>query len=201
MNPITHLLLGWEVGHAGGLDAKDRNPVAWAGLAPDLDGLGLLVDVGNGVLGRPESFHYATHHHVLFHGIFGAAVTTAAIAAVATRRVRTSILALAAFHLHLLCDLAGSRGPTVDDIWPIHYLGPFSDRLTFSWSHQWAVNGWPNIVVTLSLLAILFERAVRAGVTPVGLFGARAEMAFVGAVRARWQKHRSSAGRLEGRGP
>jgi inner membrane protein len=56
MSPITHLLASWSLAEASDLDLADRNLVAWCGLLPDLDGLGVMVDLGNRVLGRPESF-------------------------------------------------------------------------------------------------------------------------------------------------
>lgn len=183
-------MIGWQVGDAVSSSPRDRALIAWAGLAPDLDGLGLLVDVGNRLLGRPETFVYADHHHVLFHGLFGAAVTASACVALATSRGRVLWASLLAFHLHLLCDLAGSRGPVPGDLWPIHYLGPFSERLTFVWSGQWPVNGWPNVAVTLVLLFLGFRQAIREGLSPVSLFGRRADRAFVETVRARWARMR-----------
>jgi hypothetical protein len=36
-----------------------------------------------------------------------------------------AVLSLVTFHLHLLCDLAGFRGPSPEDLWPIFYFGPF----------------------------------------------------------------------------
>lgn len=190
MNPITHLLASWELANTLTSDPRDRRIVAWAGLAPDLDGLGLVVDVANKLLGRPESWWFGAYHHVLGHGLLGAVLAGAAAGALGRERRRAALGAFAAVHLHLVCDLVGSRGPAVDDIWPIHYLGPFSERLSLSWAGQWPVNGWPNIAFTLVLLAVVFARAARTGYSPVELFGRRAEGAFVGAVRARWARIR-----------
>src|SRR5688572_3911545 len=104
MNPIVHAELSWLA--AQGLrERRDRILVVCAGLAPDLDGLTLLAG---------EEW-YGRYHHVLFHGYVGALITTAVCAALARQRAWVAGLSLAAFHLHLLCDLAGS-GPG----WPIH---------------------------------------------------------------------------------
>ena len=41
MNPVTHLLVGWTVANASGLEKRrDRFLVSVAGIIPDLDGLG-----------------------------------------------------------------------------------------------------------------------------------------------------------------
>jgi inner membrane protein len=185
MNPITHLLIGWELGSGMTAAPRERAAIAWASVAADADGLGLLGDLGNRVLGRPETAWYGTFHHVLLHGLLGAVLAAAVAAAVCRRRLLAAAGAFLAVHLHLLCDLAGSRGPSPGDVWPIHYLAPFSESLTVSWAGQWPLNGWPNVVLTVVLLAVVFMQAARNGVSPVSLFNQRAEAAFVAAVRKR----------------
>jgi len=185
MNPITHLLIGWELGSALTASPRERAAIAWASVAADADGFGLLVDLGNRVLGRPETAWYGTFHHVLFHGLFGAVLAAGVAAVVCRRRVLAAAGAFLAVHLHLLCDLAGSRGPSPGDVWPIHYLAPFSERLTVSWAGQWPLNGWPNVVLTVVLIGVVFVQAARDGVSLVSLFSPRADAAFVAAVRKR----------------
>jgi hypothetical protein len=76
----------------------------------------------------------------------------------------------------------------------VHYLAPFSERLTVAWQHQWPVNAWPNVALTLVLLCIGFRRAVLSGLSPVSLFGAKADHAFVTTMRERWSlMHRGRA--------
>jgi membrane-bound metal-dependent hydrolase YbcI (DUF457 family) len=140
MNPITHLLAGWTLADAGTREARDRALIAWSGVAADLDGLSLIPDFANRLLNRPPTDFYFQYHHALTHGLPAAALCALLVFAAARRRLRTALLAFASFHLHLLCDLAGSRGPDEADIWPIAYLQPFSERLTFAWKGQWALN-------------------------------------------------------------
>jgi hypothetical protein len=185
MNPITHLLLGWELGSLMTPSPRERAAIAWASVAADADGFGALVDLGNRILGRPESMGYGTYHHVLFHGLFGAVLAAGVAAAVCRRRVLAATGAFLAVHVHLLCDLVGSRGPSAGEIWPIRYLAPFSDALTVSWQGQRPLNGWPNVLITLVLLAVVFVQAGREGVSPVSLFSRRADAVFVAAVRRR----------------
>jgi len=186
MSPITHLLLSWSVADEAGLSGRDRALVAVAGVVADLDGLPVVVDLANRVLGRPESFYYGQLHHYLLHGLPAAAAVTAAVALLATRRRRTALLALLVFHLHLLCDLVGARGPAPDDFWPVYYLAPLSWTPELVWSGQWALNAWPNILLTVGLIGLILARGVQRGETPVSLFSARADRAVVEALRRRF---------------
>jgi hypothetical protein len=160
--------------------------VTAAGVIPDVDGFGLLVDGANAWLGRPATFYFSAYHHALLHGLLGAALV-AATAAALTRRLSTTILAVVAFHAHLLCDVVGSRGPDPEDLWSIRYFAPISDAGTFAWSGQWRLDGAPNILLTVFLLGVLFVRANRRGYSPVVLISPSADRSFVEAVRARWR--------------
>lgn len=186
MNPITHLFAGWTLGDLTTQDQRDRALIAWSGVAPDLDGLSFLPDVINRLLNRPPTDYYFQYHHLLAHGLPAAVLCGVAVFASARHRMRTALLAFASFHLHLLCDLVGSRGPDKAEIWPIAYLQPLSGRLAFAWSGQWALNAWPNIALTLLLMAFIFVRAVRTGHSPVSLFSTGADRAFVNTLRARF---------------
>ena len=198
MNPITHLLVSWTVAETAPLDDRDRAIAAWAGIAPDLDGLGALPDLIARALGYGDPAYYGRFHHALLHGAFGAVLISAAGGLCARRRWSAFGWSLLAIHVHFLCDLVGSRGPTPDDIWPVPYLAPFGERLTFAWSGQWALNAWQNILLTLLLICFVFFRAVTAGRSPVTLFGKAAGEVFVETVRARWRRLRRSSPGTEG---
>ena len=188
MNPITHLLASWSLAEVSGLDLRDRAIVTWVGAAPDLDGLGAITDTASRLLGYGDPALYERIHHVLLHGLFGSLLLPAIGLAFARRRLATFLWGIVAVHLHLACDLVGSRGPTTDDIWPVHYLGPFSEAVTLAWSGQWPLNAWPNIVFTLGLIAFVFVRAASVGHSPVSLFNTTAHEAFVTAVQGRWRQ-------------
>jgi len=193
MHPITHFLASWTVGD-GTLEAsRDRSLVSLCGVAPDLDGLGVLVDGANKVLGRPGTWYFGEYHHALLHGLPAALLLPSAFALFARNRLRTFCMGVVVVHLHYLCDLVGSRGPAPDDIWPIAYLAPLSDRWTFQWSGQWPLNAWPNLLLTACLMAYAMYRAVRSGYSPVGVIHAAADRAFVETVQRRWRMLRSSA--------
>ncbi|HLC21129.1 MAG TPA: metal-dependent hydrolase [Candidatus Methylomirabilis sp.] len=193
MSPIAHFLASWTLADAARLGARDRGLVTWCGILPDLDGLGVAVDLGNRLLGRPESWYYGLYHHSFLHGLATALLLPAILCIFATERLRVFILGFVAIHLHLLGDLVGSRGPGPDDIWPVPYLAPFFDLATVQWQGQWPLNAWPNVALTIAFLAYVFMRAARAGYSPLEMFSARADAGFVGTIRNRWQAIRRSA--------
>jgi hypothetical protein len=184
VNPASHLLVGWAVANAAALERRDRAIVTLAGVVPDVDGLGLLADFArHGGNGDP-TWYWALHHQ-LAHNFTAALVFSAAAFAFARRRVATAALAFLAFHLHLLGDLAGSRGPDGYQ-WPIAYLEPFSDAWQLTWSGQWLLNGWQNLGLTALLLAWTLLLAWRDGRSPLELVSPRADRAFVRALRLRF---------------
>lgn len=187
MNPITHYLASWTAADLARLESRDRTLVSLCGVAPDLDGLGAIVDGANHLLGRPATWYFGEYHHALLHGLPAALLIPAVAAGFARRRLRTFVMGVVVVHLHFLCDVAGSRGPDAGDIWPIHYLAPLSDRLTVHWAGQWPLNAWPNIVLTIGLMAYAFFCAATVGHSPVELLGARADRTFVAAVQQRWR--------------
>jgi hypothetical protein len=146
MHPSSHLIVSWLVGqHLS--ERRDRLLVAYAGVAPDLDGLSLLAGTDA----------YGQWHHVLTHGVMGAALVAICTAKLAKDRLRVSLLALTAFHLHLLCDFFGSG-----HAWGITYWYPFSTREYMS-PIQWDLNAWPNVLATALALGLSGWLAVRHG--------------------------------------
>jgi len=184
MHVVTHLLMGWTLAEHTTESKRDRALVAWASVAPDADGLGLLVDGAASVVGGTVQW-YDRFHHVLLHGLPGAILCTALFAALARNRLRAALLVFVSYHLHLLGDFLGSRGGTASAIWPIHYLAPLSDALTFSWADQWPLTSWQNTTLTVALMAYAIWLAVQRGRSPVGLFSERADAVFVETIRRR----------------
>ncbi len=186
MSPITHFLASWAVAESCTANKRERLWICLAGLAPDIDGFGLPVDLTTEMLGWEPTQLYQAYHHFLFHGIFGALVTVAIARAAGVRRLWALLLVFLSFHLHLICDFVGARGPTRYDVWVIHYLGPFTRAGTFWWSHQWPLNGWPNFLITIALLAWTFARVIRNGASPVSLVSQRSDSILVDTLRRWW---------------
>lgn len=186
MHVVTHIFAGWLLADETGLAHRDKALVAWASVAPDADGLGVVVDLANDILGRAGTTYYETYHHYLGHGLLGAAVTTALVYAGALNKRKTALFALLSFHLHLLMDIFGSRGSNPIDIWPINYLAPFSLTPRVAWSGQWPLTGWQNTTITIILMLVCIITAVRRGRSPVSMFSRRADLEFVKVLRRRF---------------
>jgi inner membrane protein len=159
--------------------------VAWASVAPDLDGLGLIAEAATANWEHPLTW-WSDYHHVLGHNLGFALLCTAAAAFFAERKKLVSLLVFASFHLHLLGDLVGSRGPEGEQ-WPLPYLLPFSSMPSLVWSGQWALNAWPNILLTALLLVTALVLAVKRGYSPVSLFSRRADSVVVETLRRRFR--------------
>ena len=184
MSPVTHFLVGWLVANADHLDRRERAVVTWAGVAADLDGLGYLAEHLTRGSSHPL-WWYSDYHHVLAHNLGFALLTAVASFLLAKRRWTTAALALLSFHLHLLGDLAGSRGPDGFQ-WPIPYLLPFSNAWELTWQGQWELSAWPNYSITAAALAVTFFLAWSRGYSPLEIFSTSADKVFIGTLRRRF---------------
>jgi len=190
MSPITHFLISWAVAGSARLDQRERAIVTLAGVAPDLDALGIIPEVLTRHSAHPLPW-FSDYHHVLGHNLGLALVVTAVSFFLARQRWKTAALAALTFHLHLLCDLVGARGPDGYQ-WPIPYLLPFSRAVQWSWHGQWALNAWPNFAITGAALMLAFWLAWDRGFSPLEMVSRRADAAFVAALRQRFPKTQSS---------
>jgi len=153
--------------------------VTLAGVLPDLDGVGYGVDW------LAERLGYATHlydwHHVLFHNLGAALVCAVGAFLAGARRWRTALLAALAFHLHLVMDMIGSRGP--DGSWDVPYLLPFSSAWRLVAPFQWDLDSWQNRLVGLTLLVAACLVARWRGCSFLEVLSSRLDAAFVRMVR------------------
>ena len=181
MSPLTHLVGSWLVAVATTNNPRDRKLVTWAGVLPDIDGLGVIPDVvGSWISGKECTFYYyQTYHHLLTHGWPAAIVVSILFALYAQERRRVLLLCLLTFHLHLLCDLVGSRGPTVGDLWPICYSEPLFRHPIWFWKHQWKLDGWQNQCIFIVLLITSLWVAVKRGYSFVEVISGRLDSVFV----------------------
>jgi hypothetical protein len=185
MSPITHFFMGWAVANAvPSLTKRDRSFVTWASVVPDIDGLGIIAEKLTQNSSHPLNW-WSNYHHMLGHNLGFALVVSIVAAFLARQKIKTALLVLLSFHLHLLADLVGARGPDGDQ-WPIPYLFPFSKKLQLTWSGQWALNAWPNMVITVALIGIAVMLAWQRGFSPLEIFSAKADAAFVRTLRNRF---------------
>ena len=192
MQPITHLLASWTVASIPRFESRDRAIITLAGILPDIDGLGIVAELATEHTQQPLLW-YSKYHHVIGHNLaFGIAICIFA-ATIAKRRLLTAGLVFFVFHLHLLCDLIGSRGPDGYQ-WPIPYFYPYLQHIELIWSGQWTLNAWPNFLLTIILMMITFYQAWKKGVSPLEIISKRANQMFVDAFRQRFGKPHSSHG-------
>lgn len=184
MSPVTHFLTGWVLANCAQLDRRDRALVTLASVVPDVDGLGIIPELLTAKSPHPLLW-FTLYHHAL-HTLLFAIVVAGMTIAIAHRKWITGLLALASFHLHLLEDLLGSRGPDGYQ-WPIPYLKPFSS-IQFTWHGQWALNAWPNALITAVLIFISLWLAWRRGFSFMEMFSHKADTALVAALHLRFPR-------------
>lgn len=187
MSPVTHFLTGWVFANCVKLERRDRAIVTLACVIPDVDGLGIIPELLTRNSAHPLLW-FTLYHHSLHNLLFAVVVAVIAFA-LAAQKWKTALLALFSFHLHLLEDVIGSRGPDGYQ-WPIPYLAPFSSSLQWSWHGEWGLNAWPNIVITIALLLLTLWLAWRRGFSPLEMISAKADAALVNALRQRFPRAR-----------
>ncbi|HEY3856293.1 MAG TPA: metal-dependent hydrolase [Verrucomicrobiae bacterium] len=195
MSPLTHLLASWIVAAKTTDNLRDRRLVTLAGVAPDLDGLGLILDIATGRFAKGNDYYYPQYHHWLTHGLPAAIGLSVLFGIFGRRHWRVLALSFLTFHLHLFCDLLGSRGPDKTDYWPIYYFGPILQHPMWIWRHQWRLDGWQNTVITVILLFTSFWMATDMGESWIAIFNRRADKIFVTVLqqwRAKLTSQRSS---------
>lgn len=185
MSPVTHFLTGWVLANTTAFNRRERALVTLAGIAPDVDGLGAIPEVLTRNTAHPLLW-FSQYHHVMHNLLFAVAVALVSFL-LATRRWKTALLAFLAFHLHLLADIAGARGPEGYG-WPIPYLLPFSRSVQWTWSGQWPLNGWQNFLITTLLLLATFYMAWAKGHSPLEMVSESADRALVETLRARFPR-------------
>lgn len=186
MHPTSHFLTGWLVANSSELNQRERAIVTFASVIPDIDSLGIIAEVATRGSTKPLLW-WSEYHHVLGHNLmFGIAYALFGFT-IAAKRWRTALLSFLSFHMHLLGDVVGARGPDGDQ-WPIPYLFPFSDTWKMTWEGQWALNSLPNVLITCIALALTFYLAWKQGYSPLEIFSAKADKAFVKTLRDRFQR-------------
>ena len=181
MNPVSHLLTGWVAANTVDFTARDRALVTLAGVVPDIDGLGLFAEILTEQTSSPLLW-YSKYHHVMCHNIGFGLLLAVTAALFSVRRWMTGFLVLVVFHLHLLGDLVGSRGPD-DYQWPISYLSPFSNTWKLIWTGQWELNAWPDVLITMLLLTATIYIGWKNDRSPLEMVSKRADAAFVSILR------------------
>jgi inner membrane protein len=189
MSPVTHFFTGWVLANCARLERRERAIVTLACVAPDIDGLGIIPELLTRNSAHPLLW-FTLYHHSLHTLAFSLIVAVIAFT-LARQRWKTGLLALLSFHVHLMEDILGSRGPDGYQ-WPIPYLAPFSSAVQLAWRGEWGLNAWPNVAITAALLLTTFWLAWRNGFSPLEMISARADDSFVRALRRRFPRTREA---------
>jgi len=168
MAPGAHLLISWLSTVNVLKKARERRLVTLTGVAPDIDGIGIIIDK---LTGTTE--FYVKYHHYLAHNIL-AALVFATIAAffAKTQKFTVWILSFIVVHLHILCDIIGSRGSDGYQ-WPIYYFYPFNKSFVLTWSGQWELNSWQNQLILSLLILISIYYGLNKKITFFEIFSKR----------------------------
>jgi hypothetical protein len=181
MSPVVHLIGSWLIASATTNNPRDRKLVTLAGVLPDADGFGIIPDVVGSLISDEEcTFHYyQTYHHLLLHGWPGAIAISVLLMFFGRQRWRVLFLCLLTVHLHLLCDIVGSRGPSPGDLWPICYSEPLFRHPIWFWKHQWKLDGWQNQTIFVVIFMAALWLAVKRGCSFVEIISSRLDSTFV----------------------
>lgn len=182
MSPLTHALLSWLAANAAPSSSRrERGLVTLAGVIPDLDAIGAIPQLLTTHSAHPV-YWGSDYHHVVGHNLAAATVVAGLVALLSERRALAGALAFGTFHLHLLCDLVGSRGGD-GYTWPMNYLFPFTDRVQLSWSGQWELDAWPNIAITAATIVVTLGLAAVRGFGPLEIVWPTGDRALVRVAR------------------
>ena len=155
--------------------------IALSGIAPDLDGVGLLIDPVARQFGQFTNYWGLLHHQL--HNIgFCVLLTIVGFVMAKVEKLKVAVFVFAIFHLYLLCDLIGSRGPDGYQ-WPIPYLLPFTNKVQLTWQHQWELNAWPNILIGVVLVGIMIVIARVKERSPFEMVSKKVDTTFINIVK------------------
>lgn len=183
-------MASWLIASATMNNARDRRLVTLAGIIPDADGVGIVVDVVKALVSgqEPPFVYYQRFHHVWLHGWPGALLVAVLLASFGRQRLPVGLWCLVVFHLHLLCDLAGSRWPSPADLWPICYGEPLFHHPIWFWKGQWRLDGWQNRIISLVLFGFVLWLAANRGYSCVEVFSSRLDAVFSGTLQ-KWRRN------------
>jgi inner membrane protein len=77
LSPITHFLVSWALAGTSRVGKRERAAIALAGVAPDLDGLGIVPELLTRGSSHPLLW-FSDYHHVLGHNVIFAVIVTLA---------------------------------------------------------------------------------------------------------------------------
>jgi len=183
MSPGAHLLISWTFSSTVKWSRRERFLISVAGISPDIDGAGYILDKINLFIGKDTDF-YGEFHHILSHNlIFAIIVAVICTYFAKIKRFHVGLFAFIVVHLHIIADLVGSKGPD-DYSWPMNYLYPFSDEIMLSWDGQWELVSWQNFLTMFILIVISIYIAITKKYSPFEIFSEKLDKSVFEMARA-----------------
>ncbi|WP_444997390.1 metal-dependent hydrolase [Aliikangiella sp. IMCC44359] len=168
MAPGSHLMMSWLGSAQIFYQRRERVLVTLSGVLPDIDGFGIIIDKITGVTNL-----YYQYHHYLGHNIFSAMFFSTLLSFIAkNQKVKVFLFSFFLIHLHITCDVIGSKGPDGYH-WPIYYFYPLDSSLGLTWKYQWELSSWPNTAITISLFLLCTYDANRKKFSFLEVFSQR----------------------------
>jgi inner membrane protein len=156
---------------------RERMILTFSGIAPDIDGVGVLIDMLAPLFGMSTNL-WVQYHHTLHTLFFAIVVALMAAFFASKQKLFVGFLAFVFFHIHLLCDLLGSRGPD-GYLWPIPYFSPISNDFLLIWSGQWELNAWQNVVIACFLFFVTYRLIKIKKVSPFEIISEKMSQTFL----------------------
>ena len=168
MSPAAHLLFSWLTSAEIIKARRERVLVSISGIAPDIDGMGVIIDkITN------STHFYLQYHHYIGHSIFSALfIAMLAMFLASTQKTTVFLLSFIVVHVHVFFDVIGSKSPDGYQ-WPIYYFYPLNAEYGITWSGQWELNAWQNSIIMLFLLLACAYYAVTKKLTFLEVFSSK----------------------------
>lgn len=174
MSPGQHFIISWVTANTVKLDRKSRIYITLSGLLPDIDGVGYIFDKIGNYFGSHTGY-YEQFHHIYCHNVFFGLSLAIIVFFSCSKKYSVFLLSFVAFNLHIICDIAGARGPDGDQ-WPISYFYPLLPDIQLVWSGQWELSSWINSIIGVIFFVIALIIARYRHVTFFELFSKRIEI-------------------------
>jgi inner membrane protein len=175
MQTGAHLVISWVSANVGTVSRRERIACALCGVVPDIDGLGMVVD-----LFAPDLHLYETFHHKIAHNLILSLVLFAVVYAI-SKRAWPACLGVAIYLTHLFFDCLGSGAPN-GEIWPIYPFWPFSNyEYLPAW--QWELSDIRNSMIAAVFVVVMLMIARRTGRSPIEIVSRRLDGFVIKTIR------------------
>jgi hypothetical protein len=176
VSPIAHFLIAWLFALIFLEKASDRRLAVIAGVMADIDGVFILFDMDL----------YYTYHHTLGHSYLFGIPLAALMGFLVLYRLRTGLVSLGVFSLHLFADLIGSNWP-VTPFYPLFqdFVLSSSSYLSDFFIYE-VINPVSFVLLMIAVSAVVLTKWV----TPFEVLSERLDRRIIAILRWRYPADR-----------